>query len=110
MKLLVDNQLPAALARYFDANGWECQHVRDLGLDTAGDRAIWQYARERGLVIVTKDEDFQILSNKQGGGAPQVVWVRVGNCRTGVLLEAFASVMPDLRALLSAGNAVIEIR
>ncbi len=47
MKLLVDNQLPAALARYFEANGWECQHVQDVGLDTAGDRAIWQYARER---------------------------------------------------------------
>lgn len=110
MKLLVDNQLPVALARYLAANGWECQHVQDIALDSSGDHVIWQVARERGLVIVTKDEDFQILSNQQGGGPPQVIWVRLGNCRKAALLEAFASVMPGLREMLEAGNAVIEIR
>ena len=43
MTLLVDNQLPLALARYLAANGWECAHVQDVGLASADDRAIWQY-------------------------------------------------------------------
>ena len=75
-QLLVDNQLPVALARVLDANGWESIHVQDVGLEAADDRAIWQYALARNLVIVTKDEDFQALANRQGGIPPQVVWVQ----------------------------------
>ncbi len=32
MSLLVDNQLPVALARYLHAHNWECVHVQDIGL------------------------------------------------------------------------------
>ena len=46
MKLLVDNQLPSALARFLSANGVESQHVLDIGLDAASDQTIWEYARE----------------------------------------------------------------
>ena len=35
MTLLVDNQLPLALARYLAANAWECIHVQDVALETA---------------------------------------------------------------------------
>ena len=31
MTLLVDNQLPLALARFLATNGWECTHVQDVG-------------------------------------------------------------------------------
>lgn len=110
MNLLVDNQLPVALARHLAANGWECCHVLDVGLDAANDGIIWQYAKERGMTIVTKDEDFQILANRQNSIPPQVVWVRLGNCRKATLLEAFSRIAPSLRDLLAAGNAVIEIR
>jgi predicted nuclease of predicted toxin-antitoxin system len=58
MTLLVDNQLPLALARYLAANAWDCVHVQDIGLDAAEDRIIWQYSKERSLNIITKDEDF----------------------------------------------------
>ena len=110
MNLLVDNQLPVALARHLADNGWECIHVLDVELADADDRVIWQYAKERNLTIVTKDEDFQILANRQGSIPPQVVWVRIGNCRKVALLAAFSRIMPSLRDMLSEGNPVIEIR
>ena len=110
MTLLVDNQLPLALARYLGANGWECTHVQDVGLEAAEDRRIWQYAKERGLTIITKDEDFQALANRQCSIPPQVVWVRLGNCRKAVLMEAFSKILPALRDMLDAGDAVVEIR
>jgi len=110
MMLLVDNQLPVALARYLADNGWESCHVQDVGLDAADDSIIWQYASERGMTIITKDEDFQILANRQGSIPPQVVWVRLGNCRKTELLDTFSRIAPSLRDLLAAGNAVIEIR
>lgn len=110
MILLVDNQLPTALARYLSDNGWECIHVVDVGLENSDDRAIWQYAKERNMVIVTKDEDFQILANRQGSIPPQVVWVRIGNCRKVALLEAFNRIISALRPMLDEGQAVIEVR
>ena len=85
-------------------------HVQDIGLDAAEDRTIWQYAKERSLTIITKDEDFQALANWQRSIPPQVVWVRLGNCRKAALLEAFSKILPELREMLLAGDAVIEIR
>ena len=81
----------------------------DRLLESADDRTIWQYAKERGLTIVTKDEGFQALATRQGSIPPQVVWVRLGNCREEVLLEAFSKILPALRAMLSAGDAAVEI-
>lgn len=110
MNLLVDNQLPVALARYLAAQGWECTHVQDVGLEAADDRTIWQYAKQRSLTIVTKDEDFQALAIRQQSIPPQVVWVRLGNCRKVALLDAFSKILPALRDMLAAGDAVVEIR
>ena len=110
MKLLVDNQLPLALARFLDASGFDCTHVADHGLDTASDREIWDYARQNSLAIVTKDDDFRILASQQRSIPPQVVWVRLGNCRKDALLKAFASILPALASSLACGEAVIEVR
>jgi predicted nuclease of predicted toxin-antitoxin system len=110
MSLLVDAQLPSALTRYLAANGLECTHVQDLGLASADDRMIWEYARAHNLAIVTKGEDFQAFANRQGRIPPQVVWVRLGNCRTPVLLAAFSKVLPAMRDALVAGEPVVEIR
>jgi predicted nuclease of predicted toxin-antitoxin system len=62
------------------------------------------------LAIITKDEDFQALANRQGYIPPQVVWIRLGNCRKVVLLDAFSKILPALRDRLDAGDAVVEIR
>lgn len=110
MKLLVDNQLPAALARYLSANGFESQHVLDIGLDAASDQVIWEHARKEGMVIVTKDEDFAQLADRQTTIPPQVLWVRLGNCRKAALLKAFANILPQIREQLQEGHAVVEVR
>ncbi len=79
-------------------------------MDAADDRTIWEYAKAHGLTIITKDEDFQALANRQSSIPPQVVWVRLGNCRKLALLEAFSKMLPALRDSLAAGDAVVEIR
>jgi predicted nuclease of predicted toxin-antitoxin system len=56
-------------------------HVGDVGLALVSDHAIWAHARDRGLVIVTKDEDFHRLSVLHGP-PPKVIWIRLGNCST----------------------------
>ena len=109
MKLLVDNQLPVALARHLTSLGHECEHVEAVNLDAASDAEIWQYASQRGSVIVSKDEDFLYLASR-GESAARLVWVRLGNCRTSALLEAFDRLWPSIEQALLSGERVVEIR
>ncbi|MFE8033083.1 DUF5615 family PIN-like protein [Thiohalocapsa marina] len=60
MRLLVDAQLPPALARWLSAQDDPADHVVDLGMDAVADRLIWQGAEQEGAVMVTKDEDFAL--------------------------------------------------
>ena len=109
MKFLIDNQFPLALSRFLQAQGLESRHVMDLGLDEASDLEIWRYAETEGCVIVSKDEDFLHLANL-GASGPSVVWVRLGNCRKGPLLDAFARILPEILNALQSGQKVVEIR
>lgn len=88
MKFLVDHQLPVALARFIAIKGHPAEHVRDLGLTEADDIVIWRHAGARDLVIISKDEDSTFLAGVPGETG-KLVWVRIGNCRKQVLLEAF---------------------
>lgn len=109
MKCLVDNQLPAALARFLDSNGIRSVHVLDIGLDEASDRDIWAYAKANGFTVVSKDDDFFHLATVDTDG-PVLIWVRLGNCRKAELLATFGEVLPRLINLLSAGQKIVELR
>lgn len=54
------------------------EHVRDAGLASASDAEVWDYAKTKGLAIVSKDSDFQQQSFVHGY-PPKVVWLRLGN-------------------------------
>ncbi len=57
----------------------ECSHVHDIGMDTASESEVWNYAAEHGYTIVSKDADFHQRSLLRGA-PPKVVWIRQGNC------------------------------
>jgi len=39
----------------------------------------------------------------------QVIWVRIGNCRTSLLLEAFKNALKMIEKELDAGETLIEL-
>ncbi len=53
-------------------------HVRLVGLGGASDTAIWEWASQELLLLVTKDEDFLDLSVARGF-PPKVVCLAIGN-------------------------------
>ncbi|MFB2979897.1 DUF5615 family PIN-like protein [Microseira sp. BLCC-F43] len=55
-------------------------HVDAIGLPTAPDREVWEFARQYDYIIVTKDADFSELSLLLGF-PPKVIWIRRGNCK-----------------------------
>jgi predicted nuclease of predicted toxin-antitoxin system len=81
MKLLLDENLPPALAKAIDHVFPGSAHVQQYGLGATDDATIWAYAKQKDFVIVTKDSDFEELSMLHGA-PPKVIWLRTGNCTT----------------------------
>jgi predicted nuclease of predicted toxin-antitoxin system len=87
MRFLIDTQLPAALKPLIAAGGFSVEHVLDLDMGRAKDTAIWDYAKQVGAAIVSKDEDFILKLHRVSG--PQIVWSVTATCAT----ECFSPVL-----------------
>jgi len=109
VKILVDEQLPPALAVWLRGQGCDASHVRDLGLARGKDAQIWAKAAALGAAVITKDEDYVALSKGRTNEVP-VVWVRVGNCTNPALLRWFGPLWPAVLRRLEAGEMLIEVR
>ena len=81
MKLLFDQNLSPHLASRLNDLFPDSSHVYLLGLDRVLDSEVWDYARDRGFIVVSKDADFSELSLLRGH-PPKLIWLRVGNCTT----------------------------
>ena len=67
---------------------------------SAADRAIWQHAQDHGLIIVTKDEDFQQLGVLYGA-PPKVIWICLGNCSTTDIVRLLSERHGDIGRFLA---------
>lgn len=82
MKLLIDENLPLSIAQ----KCCESVHACQLGAQLS-DYELWNVARLKDLVILTKDTDFfDRMVNE--GPPPKVIWLRIGNMRR-AHLESF---------------------
>ena len=81
MKLLFDENLSPRLPEVLADLYPDCTHVHECGLGSADDSSIWQYAKDNGFTIVSKDSDFQDRSVLHGH-PPKLIWLRVANCST----------------------------
>ena len=106
MKFIVDNQLPAALARWLAARSADAVHVLDIALEATPDTDIWSRAAAEGRIVVSKDEDFFHLANRDGDTGC-LLWVRLGNCRTAALLARFESAWPGIEQSFAAGHRIV---
>lgn len=84
MKLLFDANVSPRLVRAVQDVFPGAMHVFECGDIHDDDGLIWDFAKVRGFMIVTKDGDFQGLSLVRGA-PPKVVWLRVGNADTKAL-------------------------
>lgn len=108
LRFLVDAQLPPGLAQRLLTRGHAAEHVNRVGLGTAGDDAIWRYAAQTGATLMTKDEDFATLAERDASG-PQVVWIRIGNISNDALWRAVEPQLTEIVQALNAGERVVEL-
>jgi predicted nuclease of predicted toxin-antitoxin system len=81
VKLLFDQNLSSRLVRALRESFPGSVHVRDAGLKDADDQRVWEFAKQSGMAIISKDSDFQQRSMLYGH-PPKVIWVSLGNCTT----------------------------
>lgn len=104
-RLLVDENLPAALSNALSSTRIEVIHVSSVGLIGASDRTIWARALHLDAAIATKDADFVDLASIQGKG--QVVLFKVGNMRIGDVVRFAAIHSSNIAEFLESGDQVL---
>ena len=99
MKLLFDEnlsaRLPGVLADVYPGSS----HVHSCGLGSTDDSGIWQFAKDNGYTIVSKDSDFQERSVLQGQ-PPKFIWLRVANCSTQEIENLLRKALPMIRQFI----------
>lgn len=86
MKLLLDENISRRLLPLLADAYPGSTHVVLQGLQQAGDVEVWQFAKDRGLVVVSKDDDFTALSGLRGR-PPCLIKLSVGNCDNEQVLQ-----------------------
>ena len=76
MKLLLDQDVYAATARFLLDLGHEVVPVASIGLSRAQDQEILRYAQEQNRILVTRDRDFGnlVFARELGAG---VIYLRI---------------------------------
>jgi predicted nuclease of predicted toxin-antitoxin system len=99
--LLVDQQLPKALATFLAERGHDARHIKEYdGGTTMPDPDIASLADSQDRFVVTKDDDFRI-SHLLGKPPARLLHVTCGNITTRDLLSLFGEHWSGLDAGLS---------
>jgi len=100
VSLLLDHNLSPRLIQIFGDTFGVVKHVALLGMSEKVDTFIWDYAKENGCAIVTKDSDFYDRSVLLGA-PPKIIHITLGNCSVGdsaaALMDRSGNVLDFLR-------------
>jgi predicted nuclease of predicted toxin-antitoxin system len=109
MKLLLDENLSFRLLPALEPVYPDSAQVAQVGLSGANDRAVWQYARDQGYVLVSKDDDFLDLAAHHGP-PPVVIRLALGNCPNERIVQALLGQARAIHDAVTRANVgVIEI-
>jgi predicted nuclease of predicted toxin-antitoxin system len=106
----LDAHLSPRVARWIrETLGHLAEAIRDEGLRDADDETIFQAARAKGVILLTKDKDFADLVDRFGP-PPTVIWLRCGNTSEARLKEILFLHLESALAFIAAGDSLVEIQ
>jgi predicted nuclease of predicted toxin-antitoxin system len=108
MRLLLDEHLSPRLVRRLQDLFPESEHVQTLGLRGRTDRALWVHARDTGLVIASRDSDFEALAMTLGS-PPKVILIRTKEGRTEVIESMFRFNADAIRRFESSADRSVLV-
>ena len=98
-RLLFDENLSPRLVKLLAESFPDSLHIDDVGLHGCPDGDVWNYSRDHGLVLISKDNDFRQLSFLRGA-PPKVVWLRIGNAPTNAVVDLLRSRKADVESFI----------
>lgn len=102
-RYLIDVNLPY----YF--NQWKTtDYIHQIDIDARWkDKQIWEYAKDKGLTIITKDSDFsnRILLNQP---PPKIIHIRTGNMEMDKFSELISKCWEDV-LLMSNDHKLVTV-
>ncbi len=107
MRLLLNMNLPRALAAGLSDFGHECRHAGEIGLAEADDSDIIDTARASGEVILTHDLDYGLLLAFSGQSSPSVVILRLRNMSVSRAVARLLEVLNAAAEALHKGAVVV---
>lgn len=108
MKFLIDKNLSYKLKLILEEDFSGTLHIDNVGLGTATDREVWTFALQNGYTIITKDNDFDVLSNMLGC-PPKVVHLVCGNISTKEIGNKLFSHRAEIKTLLSGRECLLKV-
>ena len=106
MKLLFDENLSHKLLPLITDSFPDSQHVRELGLKGRTDEDIWEYAKTKGFVLVSKDKDFYQRALLYSS-PPKFIWLCLGNCTRDDLLNLIRKHEQDIITFETSAESVL---
>ncbi len=110
MTFLIDNNLSFRLISSLEKDFPGSTHVRFSLTVNAHDEAIWDYARQGGYTLLTKDNDFDEISQLEGC-PPKIVHLVCGNQTTFFILDLILSSTGEILKFgsLDDANCILKI-
>jgi len=99
VKLLFDENISPRLVSALADIYPDSAHVHQCGLGSEDDLTVWQYAKDKGFTIVSKDSDFQERSVILGA-PPKVIWLRATNCTTTEIESLLRTALPIIKQFI----------
>lgn len=107
MKFLVDNALSPLIAQGLKESGYGAIHVRDLGMASASDEEIFDFAIEENRIIISADTDFGALLAFRKLSKPSFILFRQSDKRPSSQIKLLIIHLPALKNDLLAGAVVV---
>ena len=108
MKFLIDNALSPLVAELLREQGHDAIHVRDYGLQTAEDLAIFLRSAEENRILVSVDTDFgTLLALRQETRPSVIIFRRTSERRPKKQVTLLLSNLPALEVDLQEGAVII---
>lgn len=109
MRFLCDVHISYKIKKFLQSQNHYCIHINEiLAQDRTEDHDISAYCNERGLILITKDEDFldtyliERLPNK-------LIKINLGNISTNKLIDIINKALPLVKELENKKSFLVEL-